>query len=83
GAEVNELIIAAGGLLESAYTEQAEITRLVAGDATKVEHIKFNLHKAMLGELGDNRELRSKDSLNIFSIPNWQENVKVELKGEV
>ncbi|WP_210797738.1 polysaccharide biosynthesis/export family protein [Pseudoalteromonas ostreae] len=83
GAEVNELIIAAGGLLESAYTEQAEITRQLAGDATKVEHIKFNLHKAMLGELSDNRELRSKDSLNIFSIPNWQENVKVELKGEV
>ncbi|WP_339691889.1 SLBB domain-containing protein [uncultured Pseudoalteromonas sp.] len=83
GAEVNELIIAAGGLLESAYTEQAEITRLLAGDASKVEHIKFNLHKAMLGELGDNRKLRSKDSLNVFSIPNWQENVKVELKGEV
>lgn len=83
GAEVNELIIAAGGLLESAYTEQAEITRLLAGDATKVEHIKFNLQKAMLGELGDNRKLRSKDSLNVFSIPNWQENVKVALKGEV
>lgn len=82
-AEVNELIAAAGGLLESAYIQQAEITRIVAGDASQVEHIKFNLHKAMLGEAGDNRELRSKDSLNIFSIPNWQENVKVELKGEV
>ena len=83
GAEVNELIAAAGGLLESAYTKQAEITRIVAGDASQVEHIKFNLHNAMLGEEGDNRVLRSKDSLNIFSIPNWQENVKVELKGEV
>ncbi|WP_244390950.1 SLBB domain-containing protein [Pseudoalteromonas sp. KAN5] len=83
GAEVNELIAAAGGLLESAYTEQAEITRIVAGDSSKVEHIKFNLQKAMLGESSDNRALRSKDSLNIFSIPNWQENVKVELKGEV
>lgn len=83
GAEVNELIAAAGGLLESAYTEQAEITRVVAGDTSKVEHIKFNLQKAMLGDSGDNRVLRSKDSLNVFSIPNWQENVKVELKGEV
>ena len=83
GAEVNELIVAAGGLLESAYIEQAEITRIVAGDSSKVEHIKFNLQKAMLGENSDNRVLRSKDSLNIFSIPNWQENVKVELKGEV
>ncbi len=83
GAEVNELIIAAGGLLESAYTEQAEITRVVAGDSSKVEHFKFNLQKAMLGDSGNNRALRSKDSLNVFSIPNWQENVKVELKGEV
>lgn len=83
GSEVNDLIIAAGGLLESAYTEQAEITRILAGDASKVEHIKFNLHKAILGESDDNRILRSKDSLNVFSIPNWQENVKVELKGEV
>lgn len=83
GAEVNELIIAAGGLLESAYIEQAEITRIVAGDASKVEHIKFNLQNALLGSEGDNRLLKSKDSLNVFSIPNWQENVKVELKGEV
>ena len=83
GSEVNELIAAAGGLLESAYTEQAEITRIVAGDASKVEHIKFDLHAAMLGEKAENKILRSKDSINIFSIPNWQENVKVELKGEV
>lgn len=80
---VNELIMAAGGLLESAYTEQAEITRIVANDSSKVEHIKFNLEKAILQEDGHNHILKSKDSLNVFSIPNWQENVKVELKGEV
>lgn len=83
GSEVNELIAAAGGLLESAYTEQAEITRVVTGNGSKIEHIKFNLAQAMLGETAENKLLRSKDSINIFSIPNWQENVKVELKGEV
>jgi len=81
--EVNDLIAAAGGLLESAYTEQAEITRVMDGDASKVKHIKFNLQAALLGSNGENIALRSKDSINIFSIPNWQENVKVELKGEV
>ncbi|MEG3347351.1 SLBB domain-containing protein [Pseudoalteromonas sp. B5MOD-1] len=81
--EVNDLIAAAGGLLESAYTEQAEITRVMDGDASKVKHIKFNLQAAMLGSNGEKIALRSKDSINIFSIPNWQENVKVELKGEV
>ncbi|KPZ66996.1 MULTISPECIES: SLBB domain-containing protein [unclassified Pseudoalteromonas] len=83
GSEVNELIAAAGGLLESAYTEQAEITRVVAGEGSKVEHVKFNLAQAMVGKTSENKVLRSKDSINIFSIPNWQENVKVELKGEV
>ncbi|MEI8644216.1 SLBB domain-containing protein [Pseudoalteromonas sp. Hal040] len=82
-SEVNDLIAAAGGLLESAYTEQAEITRVMDGNASKVKHIKFNLQAAMLGSNGENIALRSKDSINIFSIPNWQENVKVELKGEV
>ncbi|MDC3192048.1 SLBB domain-containing protein [Pseudoalteromonas elyakovii] len=81
--EVNDLIAAAGGLLESAYTEQAEITRVMDGDASKVKHIKFNLQAAMLGSNGENIALRSKDSINIFSIPNWQENVKVQLRGEV
>ncbi|WP_156503618.1 SLBB domain-containing protein [Pseudoalteromonas gelatinilytica] len=81
--EVNDLIAAAGGLLESAYTEQAEITRIMDGDASKVKHIKFNLQAAMLGSNGENIALRSKDSINIFSIPNWQENVKVQLRGEV
>ena len=82
-SEVNDLIAAAGGLLESAYTEQAEITRIMNGDASKVKHIKFNLQAAMLGSNGENIALRSKDSINIFSIPNWQENVKVQLRGEV
>ncbi|KTG22048.1 polysaccharide biosynthesis protein [Pseudoalteromonas sp. XI10] len=82
-SEVNDLIAAAGGLLESAYTEQAEITRIMNGDASKVKHIKFNLQAAMLGGNGENIALRSKDSINIFSIPNWQENVKVQLRGEV
>ncbi|MEL7580633.1 SLBB domain-containing protein [Pseudoalteromonas sp. D15MCD-2] len=82
-SEVNDLIAAAGGLLESAYTEQAEITRIMNGDASKVKHIKFNLQAAMLGNNGENIALRSKDSINIFSIPNWQENVKVQLRGEV
>ncbi|NIZ07477.1 SLBB domain-containing protein [Pseudoalteromonas sp. HF66] len=82
-SQVNDLIAAAGGLLESAYTEQAEITRIMNGDASKVKHIKFNLQAAMLDSNGENIALRSKDSINIFSIPNWQENVKVQLRGEV
>jgi polysaccharide export outer membrane protein len=78
---VADLIIAAGGLLESAYTKEAEITRMVDGDASQVEHVKINLEQ-LIGSNESSLTLQSKDSLNIFAIPNWQENVKVTLKGE-
>ena len=83
GGEVRDLITAAGGLLESAYVKQAEITRIVASDASKIEHLRLDLESAMQGDLQSNITLQSKDSINVFAIPNWQENVKVELKGEL
>ncbi|MDN3490957.1 SLBB domain-containing protein [Pseudoalteromonas sp. APC 3694] len=78
---VADLIIAAGGLLESAYTKEAEITRMIDGNASQVEHVKINLEQ-LIGSNESSLTLQSKDSLNIFAIPNWQENVKVTLKGE-
>ena len=83
GGEVRDLVTAAGGLLESAYVKQAEITRIVASDSSKIEHLRLNLESAMRGDLQSNIKLQSKDSINVFAIPNWQENVKVELKGEL
>ncbi len=83
GGEVKDLITAAGGLLESAYVKQAEITRIVASDGSKIEHLRFDLESAMKGGLQSNITLQSKDSINVFAIPNWQENVKVKLKGEL
>jgi len=83
GGEVADLVTAAGGLLESAYTKKAEITRMVDGDASKVEHIKIDFDQVVNGNEQNRIALQSKDSLNIFAIPNWQENVKVTLKGEL
>lgn len=83
GSRVNELITAAGGLLESAYTKHAEITRVHTNDESKVEHIKFNLRRALLGEIDEDIKLQSRDVINIFPIPNWQDNVKVTLSGEL
>ena len=79
---VADLITAAGGLLESAYTKEAEITRMIDGNASQVEHVKINLEQ-LIGSNESSLALQSKDSLNIFAIPNWQENVKVTLKGEL
>ncbi|WP_425355822.1 SLBB domain-containing protein [Pseudoalteromonas carrageenovora] len=83
GGKVSDLIAASGGLLESAYTSQAEITRIVGSSVSQVKHLQFDLNSVVKGENQSNITLQSKDSLNIFPIPNWQENVKVELKGEV
>ncbi|GEB69785.1 polysaccharide export outer membrane protein [Pseudoalteromonas carrageenovora] len=83
GGEVRDLVTAAGGLLESAYVKQAEITRIVENDGSKIEHLRLDLESAMRGDLQSNITLQSKDSINVFAIPNWQENVKVELKGEL
>ncbi|KAA1162922.1 SLBB domain-containing protein [Pseudoalteromonas distincta] len=83
GGDVRDLVTAAGGLLESAYLKQAEITRIVSSDASKIEHLRLDLESAMIGDSKNNITLQSKDSINVFAIPNWQENVKVELKGEL
>ncbi len=80
---VKNLVSAAGGLLESAYIEEAEITRVGTSKRSGVEHIKFNLEDAITNNDNSNIKLKSKDTLNIFTIPNWQENLKVELKGEL
>lgn len=83
GGEVASLITAAGGLQESAYTKQAEITRMIDGDSSRVEHLKIDFAQAINGNTQSRIKLQSKDSLNVFAIPNWQENVKVTLKGEL
>lgn len=81
--DVNDLVVAAGGLLESAYVKQAEITRTFSTDTSQIEHLKLDLQSAMQGVSSSNIKLQSKDIVNVFAIPNWQENVKVQLRGEL
>ena len=83
GGHIAKAVAAAGGLLESAYLEKAEVTRLSQNSTKKVEHITFNIESALLNQSDSKYLLKSKDSLNIFSVPNWQEEVSVQLIGEV
>lgn len=80
-ASVKLAVNAAGGLLESAYMQNAEVTRVVKGENTSVEHIAVNLSEAI--EKPERFTLQSKDSLNIFPTPNWSEERTVSLYGEV
>ena len=82
-ANVRDLILAGGGLLESAYLQKAEISRtsLDNDKALSIEHITIDLIDSMLGN--NNIALQSKDTLNVLRTPDWHENKKVELVGEV
>lgn len=82
-ATVRDLILAGGGLLESAYLQKAEISRtsLDSRNALRIEHIQIDLIDSMLGN--NNIALQSKDTLNVLRTPDWHENKKVELVGEV
>jgi protein involved in polysaccharide export with SLBB domain len=84
-ASAKSLIKAAGGLTESSYLKKSEITRTeIADDGTaQVSHISFSLSEVLSDNNSNDISLVSKDRINIFSIPSWQEELKVSVKGEV
>jgi polysaccharide export outer membrane protein len=80
---IEDLIFAAGGLEESAYLAQAEITRnVVKSTMANKKSIAVNIGSALNGDLEENILLQSKDRLNVHKIPSWSVNHVVELKGE-
>jgi len=83
-ARVNDLIIAAGGVKESAYLSRAELTRNEMNGISAVKVSKnIQLANALKNVEGYNILLKSKDRLNVHRIPSWSENHVVELRGEV
>jgi polysaccharide export outer membrane protein len=82
GATAEDLIMAAGGLRESAYLERAEITRIeTKADTSTTRYIPIDIRDA--SKAGRQTELRGRDTLNILTIPEWQNTVEVTLEGEV
>lgn len=80
---VANLVSASGGLLESAFLNKAEITRSgLNGDQAFKKAFNIHLGKALIGNTEDNTLLKSKDRLNVLTVPSWQENHIVELRGE-
>ncbi|MCW8833621.1 MAG: SLBB domain-containing protein [Colwellia sp.] len=82
-ARVNDLILAAGGLDESAYLARADITRnQISSQFVSKRSLSVDLNAALQGDMENNLLLQSKDRLNIHQIPAWSENHVVELRGE-
>lgn len=84
-ARVSDLVAAAGGIKESAFVKQAELTKFhVDTDlGASVYHQSISLSNALNGLLEDNLLVDSRDHLTILKIPAWQENMTVTLRGEV
>ncbi|MGI2104703.1 SLBB domain-containing protein [Shewanella frigidimarina] len=83
-AKVTDLVKAAGGLLEGAYIERAELTRTHTTSAVSdIIHQQVNLSAALNGNQQDNIELKGRDMMTILTTPDWQERKIVEVKGEV
>lgn len=84
GARVSDLIVAAGGLVEGAYTARAELTSTITeGETSSVHHVDISLDAALSGQPDENKLLASRDILTVMTTPDWQENKAVEVRGEV
>jgi polysaccharide export outer membrane protein len=82
GATVEELIIAAGGLTDSAFLEAAELRRLNerSGGQVIAEYRDINLSTANPDmQIG----LKSRDHITVRQIPDWSPTDSVVVEGEV
>lgn len=82
GGDVRHIIKASGGLTESAFAEKSEITKVVLDDLGRamVKHVDFSPAQVMSKD--QVIPLSSRDRINIFNVPSWQEELTVTLKGE-
>ncbi len=82
---ISDIILAAGGLKESASLFRAEVSRVVKGENKRlnIRHYTLDLTEAIEGKETENMLLAGRDVVNIFQQSNWNEELKVTLKGEV
>jgi len=85
GMIVGDLIVAAGGLKDSAFSLAAEISRIgVDFNKTDVEAlVEHRLLESLLTEDSLNEQLQPGDVLSVKKIPSWQEDRIITLSGEV
>ena len=85
GMTVSDLIRAGGGLSESAYVIDAELTRyeVVNGEYRETELVTVDLAGVLNGVTGADLVLSAHDYLNIREVPRWGQQQSVELRGEV
>jgi len=85
GMTIKDLIMAGGNLRKEAYKGEAELVRfkLVDGDLMKTEVMAFNVAQAVASNPQENLNLQEYDRVFIKRIPDWLEEVRVTIEGEL
>ncbi len=86
GMRLSDLLFKAGGFRESAYTKEAEVIRREIspqGDLVRTQALVVLPEKALRGEADADIPLKEYDLLVVRRIPDWSENIRVTLAGEV
>jgi protein involved in polysaccharide export with SLBB domain len=85
GMRVSDLLRAGGGLSDSAFGGEAELTRYaVAPDGARATQlVKIDLAAVMRGDAAANIELQPFDLLNVKEVPSWAQQEQIAIRGEV
>jgi polysaccharide export outer membrane protein len=81
---VADLVAAAGGPTDSAYTLEAELSRFTVKDGNErdQEHLRLNMAGTLARNATDNIRLAPYDRLVVQRIPKWAEGGEIQLDGE-
>ncbi|MBU0652808.1 MAG: SLBB domain-containing protein, partial [Proteobacteria bacterium] len=81
---VKDLVFKAGNILESAYSDDAEISSLTTegGQEAKLLQRNIDLRKALAGDPKHNILLKPHDRLFVRRIPDWRPDKYVTIAGE-
>ncbi|HEY4214922.1 MAG TPA: SLBB domain-containing protein [Steroidobacteraceae bacterium] len=85
GMKVADLVRAAGGLSDAAYSNSAELTRyeVIDGETRKTDLISVNLNAAERRDATANIALQPFDNLSVKEVSEWRGQESVTLRGEV
>ncbi len=80
----DDLVKAAGGPTDAAYTLEAELSRFTVKDGRErdQEHMKLDMAGVLAQRTGENIQLKPYDRLVVQRIPKWLEGGEIELDGE-
>ena len=85
GMTVADLVRAAGGLSDAAYSNSAELTRydVVDGETRKTNLVSVSLNAAVRREANANIALQPFDNLSVKEVSEWRGQESITLTGEV